>query len=66
MEAQEHIPGEQLLQVVADAHREQSAMAREAPIGEWETLRLKPLLELPAGKDALPATAVLWQLGAVV
>lgn len=43
-----------MLTVVSDAHREQSEMSREAPIGEWETLRLKPLLDLPSGKSFYP------------
>mmetsp|Transcript_48085 Transcript_48085/g.121362 ORF Transcript_48085/g.121362 Transcript_48085/m.121362 type:complete len:1147 (+) Transcript_48085:107-3547(+) len=48
VEPQEGITGEKMLTVVSDAHREQSEMSREAPIGEWETLRLKPLLDLPS------------------
>eukprot|EP00951_Prasinocladus_malaysianus_P033428 scaffold330884_cov42-Prasinocladus_malaysianus.AAC.2 len=51
VERQDTLQGKELLQVVADAHREQSAMSREAPVGEWQTLRLKPLLELPPVKN---------------
>ena len=52
VDKQETVHGEELLDVVTNMHREQSAMSQEAPIAEWETLRLKPFLELPQGKGS--------------
>ena len=47
-----------LLEAVGNAERERAAAPGEAPLGEWEAIRIRPDLNAPLTSQALLASSI--------